>query len=389
MKLITTWIAAGGLLAALAAAQPAPHYTITDLGTFGGAGTNSGAYQMNQAGWVGGAANQTSGGPQHAFLWYGGGQLHDLGTLGGSACSGCNSGADGPNAAGEAAIDSEISTPDPNGEDFCQYGTHAECLGAIWRNGKMTALPTLVGGNNASAFNLNIQGQVIGFSENGVADSTCSQATPYQVIRFEPVIWGPTGTLQELAPLSGDTVAFATGVNDLGQVVGVSGLCSNTGLPPIYANGPHAVLWQKDGTAVNLGSLGGGTVTNAATSINNLEEVVGGSQSPEDGYVHPFLWTPSKGMQDLGILSGDTFAVAPCCNTVNNKSQVVGQSCPGPYGGCRAFLWQNGVLSDLNTLIPSDSGMYLEFANSINDAGEIAGCALINGELHAVVLTPR
>ena len=74
MKTILTLIAASSLLAALAVAQT-PRYTVTDLGTLGGAGTNSTAFEMNNAGWVAGSSNLTSGGPQHAFLWYGGGPL--------------------------------------------------------------------------------------------------------------------------------------------------------------------------------------------------------------------------------------------------------------------------------------------------------------------------
>src|ERR1035441_8753944 len=150
MKPILTSIAASNLLAALAIAQTAaPRYTVKDLGTLGGAGTNSTATQMNNAGWVAGSSNLVPDGPQHAFLWYGGGHLQDLGTWEGDACPACNSGVDGPNAYGEAAIGSETSTLDPNGEDFCGYGTHRQCLAAIWKHGAMEALPTLLGGQNA------------------------------------------------------------------------------------------------------------------------------------------------------------------------------------------------------------------------------------------------
>jgi hypothetical protein len=83
-------------------------------------------------GWVGGSSNLTPGGPQHAFLWYGGGPLQGHGTLGGP-----NSGADGPNWFGEAPIISEIAQKDPDGEDFCGYGTHLQCRGAIWRFGRL------------------------------------------------------------------------------------------------------------------------------------------------------------------------------------------------------------------------------------------------------------
>src|SRR5271165_3801959 len=144
--------------------QNAPHpnrYTVTDLGTLGGAGTNSTATDINNAGWVAGSANLVSGGPQHAFLSYRH-HLQDLGTLDGPACPACNSEADGPNLSGEAAIGSETSTYlGPTGEDFCEYGSHRQCLGAIWKNGAMSALSTLPGGNNANAFDLNDRGQVI------------------------------------------------------------------------------------------------------------------------------------------------------------------------------------------------------------------------------------
>jgi hypothetical protein len=43
---------------------------------------------------------------------------------------------------------------------------------------------------------------------------------------------------------------------------------------------------------------------------------------------------------------------------------------------------------DLNTLIPNDSGWYLQGALSINDAGEIVGYGLIDGNLHGFRATP-
>jgi probable HAF family extracellular repeat protein len=381
MKSIVTSIAASGLLAALAIAQPLPHYTVTDLGTLGG--DTSFGYELNNAGWVAGSSNLTGGGPQHAFLWYGGGPLKDLGTLGGPACPACNSNAGGPNASGEAVIFSDTSNPPYMGEDFCGFGTHLQCLGAIWKNGVLTALPTLPGGHNTSAFGLNNRGQVVGWAENGTSDATC--ATPFQVLQFEAVIWGPNGGIRELRPLSGDTVGFAFGINDDGQAVGGSGLCSNTSLPPVNPASPHAVLWEKDGSPTDLGNLGGAFIL--ASAVNNRGEVVGGAQSSKDGNTHAFLWTKDTGTQDLGIFPGDFLTVPPCCNTINNRSQVVGFSIGG--SGMRAILWQDKVLIDLNTLIPAGSGWYLLAANSINDAGEITGFGLINGSVHAFLATPK
>ena len=208
----TSWLGVLTLVAvSLALPAPAqtpnpPHYTVTDLGTLGG--TYSYAYGINNSGVVsGGAATQaqTGGISQTAFLWDKDLHMINIGTLGGDACPDCNSSAGGPNANGESPISSETAKSDPNGEDFCAFGTHRQCLGAIWKNGAMTALPNLEGGNNGQAYWANSLGQVIGFAENGTADSTCSTATPFQVLRFEAVVWEPNGTAHELQPLQGDT----------------------------------------------------------------------------------------------------------------------------------------------------------------------------------------
>jgi probable HAF family extracellular repeat protein len=275
---------------------------------------------------------------------------------------------------------------DLNGEDFCGFGTHRQCLGAIWKNGAMEALRPLHVGDNSQAYWTNNRGQVVGLAENGILDSTCGAATPFQVLRFEAVMWGPNGKIHELRPLQGDTVGFAFGINDNGEAVGTSGLCSNTSLPPANSMGPHALLWEEDGSPIDLGNLGG-TAPNVATSINDRGAVVGASQFT-DGTIHPFLWTRATGMQDLGLPAGDFVSLAPCCNTINNWGQVVGFSFPGPLGSSRAILWQNKVPIDLNTLIPKDSPWYLLDAESINDAGQIVGYGTINGNVHAFIATP-
>jgi probable HAF family extracellular repeat protein len=254
----------------------------------------------------------------------------------------------------------------------------------------LTALPSLPGGHNANAFWINSRGQVVGFSENGIPDSTCATTTPFQVTRFEAVIWGPNGEIQRLPPLKGDTVAFGFGINDRGQAVGSSGLCSNTALPPFTAAplAAHAVLWEKDGSPHDLGSLVGGATINIPGGINERGEVAGGAQSP-DGPPHAFLWTRETGMKDLGTVPGDFVSAAPCCHTINNRREVVGFSCPGPLGICRAFLWQGKDPIDLNALSPN-SPLYLQQALSINDAGEIAGYGVVpsTGETHAYLAVP-
>ena len=370
VSLLVALVAPAGLAAQ--EQNPVPvHYTVTDLGTLGG--TFSLAYGINHVDVVDGVATVADGN-QHAFLWRRG-HMTDLGTLGGP-----NSIAYWLNNSNEATIASDTSTNDPLGEDFCGFGTHLICLGALWNNGTMTALPTL-GGNNSVAFTLNDRGQIVGAAENKTQDPSCPAP---QVLDFEAVIWGPKpGEIRRLRPLPGDTVGFALGVNNRGQAVGASGLCSNTPLVPLEV-GPHAVLWDH-GKPINLGSLGGAQI-NTAAAINDRGEVIGGSDLSGDTVIHSFLWTKAEGMQDLGTLSGDAISLG---GWINNKTQVVGWSCDSS-GNCRAYLWQNNVMTDLNSLIPAHSKLYLMFAYGITDAGDIVGQAMdkSTGDLHAFLARP-
>lgn len=374
----------------LAAQAPKPvRYTITDLGTLGG--TYSYAYGINNKGVVSGGAateTQTNGATQTAFRWSAG-DIVDLGTLAGKDCPDCSSEAAGTNVHGESAVLSEVPDFDPNGEDFCGFGTHHQCLPAVWKKGSLKALPTLRGGNNASPFWINNLGQLVGLAENGVLDSTCAGPTPFQVQRFEAVIWEPNGEIRQLRPLEGDTVAFGFGINDEGQAIGSSGLCSNTALPPFVA-GPqaaHAVLWDKDGTPRDLGNLVSGASINIPGGINNKGEVVGGAQAA-DGTIHTFLWTKETGMQDLGGFPGAFLTTAPCCHTINERGQVVGFSIDATTGNVRAIVWQDKKPVNLNTLSPG-SPLYLLQAASINDDGQIAGIGVdAAGNPHAFLATP-
>jgi hypothetical protein len=45
-------------------------------------------------------------------------------------------------------------------------------------------------------------------------------------------------------------------------------------------------------------------------------------------------------------------------------------------------------MTDLNSMIDPTLGWMLTTANGINDAGQITGTGILNGEAHAVLLTP-
>src|ERR1700676_1061193 len=76
-------------------------------------------------------------------------------------------------------------------------------------------------------------------------------------------------------------------------------------------------------------------------------------------------------MTDLGTVGSDPCSFA---QGVNDESQVVGDSFPSCANSdvSRAFLWERGSIVDLNTLIPPNAPLYLKYAYTINNRGEIA-----------------
>jgi probable HAF family extracellular repeat protein len=371
--------------------QP-PRYIVTDLGPVNN--PFSQATGINIFGLISGF-DTAADGTSHAFIAYEG-MITDISKPG---LGGPNSSAGGVNDFAEVVGGAETSSPDPNNENFCAYGTGLQCVPFVWRYGVMTQLTTL-GGTNAGFGMINNRGQVAGYAENSTIDKTCRpgvqvNGTGPQVLDFEAVIWGPRpGEIRQLQPLSGDTVAIAIWVNDNGQAVGTSGTCANT-LIPGFTAGPHAVLWESDGTVVNLGSLGGTVNTDIlgvgtfGGAINNFSEVTGQATLAGNTTFHPFRWTRETGMQDLGVLSGDLVGAGL---GMNNLGDIVGASvsAPGPAtGNPRAFLWQNGVMSDLNTLAPG-SPLYLLTAFGINEFEEVVGFGVQtdSGDLHAFLAQP-
>jgi probable HAF family extracellular repeat protein len=245
----------------------------------------------------------------------------------------------------------------------------------------MTALPTL-GGNNAQAVGVNDLGQVVGFAEQSTHYQNCSSP---QVLDIQAVVWEPSGKIETLPPLPGDVSAWAIGINNYGQVIGVSGDCVS---PNFNGNGgttpQHVVIWQH-GTATNLKTLGGSSAFPWA--INSRGQVAGESNLAGDTNFHTFLWAEDTGMQDLGTLPGDVYSGA---FGINEQGQVVGGSCTQSFNLCRAFVWQNGVMTDVNALVIGPTSLHLWFGNDINSRGEIAAYALdqSNGEFHAALAIP-
>ena len=359
-------------------------YRVTHLASLGG--PSSLGDSNNDRGWVAGRSNLAGNQTRHATLWRSG-SLLDLGTLGGP-----NSSIVWPvkNVRGILTGIAQTAEPDPLNEAWscsaffpAATGRGVRCLGFVWQDGVMRALPTL-GGTHGFATGSNNRGQIVGWAENTVHDPTC---VPPQVLQFRAVMWGPgPGQIRELPPLPGDTVSAATALNDRGQVAGISGICDDA---VGKFSAIHAVLWEN-GVPRDLGNIGG-LAWNTSMAINLQGDVAGfGNVSlPPDGAfdAHAFLWTRQGGIRDLGTLPlpGHVFSQA---YGINVWRQVVGRSCDADFN-CRAFLWQNGEMTELQQLVPGYPGT-LTIAGDIDDLGRISGQARdpVSGALVAFVATP-
>lgn len=231
---------------------------------------------------------------------------------------------------------------------------------AIWQDGRLTDLGSLYGFNGAgSGFAINNSGQVAG--ESGPAFGA-RHAT----------LWNGS-SIVDLGTLGGPisySYSAGYGINDAGHVVGKS-------FTDQYFE--HAALW-KDGNAIDLGTLGGGN--SVAYGINNADQVVG-SAGTQNFTNHAVLWQNGQ-VIDLTIgLDGGSIAYA-----INNRGQVVGN-----LGNSAGFMWQNGVLTDLNSLLDAQvvrDGWHVVDARAINNNGAIIGDAINyqTGKQSAFILTP-
>ena len=399
-------LALATLAAPVCTLAQAPKYTIVDLGPVGPSWSQGQPFVVSGSGLVSGEKvlanpNNPAEWVSHGVVWEGTStNVITIPSLGGP-----NNIAFGVNLRRQVAGQADTETTDPNGEDFCgsaalglTYSGNT-CEPFLWQNGVTFALPRLrnsagTEGSNGAALQVNDFGVAAGTAENGEVDSTCPGASVSpQTIEFKPVLWmkpfpWSQMRVQELRTIDGDPDGIAYAINDLGQAVGASGNCgpfnvfAQNNLTPL-----HAVLW-RNGDAVDLGNLGGDGRFNGiyATGLNDAGQVVGDSDTTGDASFHGFLWQDGH-ITDLGTLPGDAYSSA---TSISNSGLVLGISISASFSP-RAMLWRNGTATDMNTLVPQGTALYLQSACSINDKGEIIGFAALKSnpsESHAYLAKP-
>jgi probable HAF family extracellular repeat protein len=299
--------------------------------------------------------------------------LKDLGTLGGPRST-VGSFAKVLNNRGMLVGDADTSIPDPFAPN-CLGGPN--CLvshGFKWENGIKTDLGTLPGGSSSDANWINELGQITGRSQNGLIDPLTGMPATVAVL------WQANGTIINLGDLGGHQ-GLAVGINNSSQVIGVA---ANT-IPDDFSLGgvfglnwatqTRAFLWQH-GVMRDLGTLGGPDAF--AEYVNDRGQVAGFSyadSTPNDTTgiptVHAFIWE-NNSMTDLGSLGG----TLRFPNDINSQGQVIGIMTLAGDESQHPFLWDRGRLIDLGTFGGSNGD-----ANWMNDAGEVVGRADFPGDM--------
>jgi len=215
--------------------------------------------------------------------------------------------------------------------------------------------------------------------------------TPVQAFRFTPELgFEPLGSL-------GGTQTEADGINNAGQVTGFSSTADGREHAYRYTDGIGMVdigmaFNNSRGFSINdFGWVAGWADGNAivfrdagninlgpglAYGINNVGDVAGRTFVVPG---HPTAFVYRNG--ELLILSDEVFGDAALLD-INNNGLAVGVGTVGVFQ--TALFWSyspvSGGLVDLNSLIPPESGWYLIVAAAINDAGQITGTGIFNGE---------
>jgi probable HAF family extracellular repeat protein len=298
----------------------------------------------------------------------------------------------------------------------------------VWRNGTMSAVGKLVGGNYSEATAINSAGKIAGtgdtgnmrpqawvtsanglvnispnnggntrtsfIADNGFIGGYYTKSSSGSTSSWKGAIWtsdakDPRKYRTTILPILAGGIdpnfssALPVAFNQSGQAAGYA---QNDQI------GHHAAFWNNDAThsIVDLGVFESdwGSI---AYGISDVGQIVGVSHPPFAS--RPILWSSDAAHTPfaLPVLAGDNCGSA---NAINNVGQVVGFSyacTPGSWDSSapRVTVWRDNGVFDLQSLLDtSGAGWHIVDARAINNVGQIAATGMRNGETRALLLTP-
>ena len=296
----------------------------------------------------------------------------------------------------------------------------------LWSNGVLTPLPEQPGAIQSDAYAINQAGRIVG------GDTVPSKKGN----DFHAIFWNGVGPPTQVGPIAsfgpGSDGSQANGVDAAGDVVGETvgpsqksfqetGFVSKNGGPPstagrgdsgvdgssdigaITPDGRLLLGWASTSTSFDY-YLWPGASPNAAGVRLDLHPmgsgftVLGGAPGglmindlASDGTVIGYKDSSGTPVVRTKYIRLPTGAETPLTriggvNAVNAKHVVAGTI---PAGNTiHAAIWQNGEVTDLNTLLPANSGFTLFDALAINDNGDIVGIAGHNNQQVGFLLKP-
>jgi len=323
------FVAPNGLIAGAAAAPDGAMRAMLwykklkmDIAKTGLGGANSVAFSVNGMGQAVGEAETSTADPMGEdfcgfkalglpsagnsclpFLWQNG-AMTALPTLGGN-----NGAVNQINKTGEMAGLAESATPDPG----CTAPQVLQFKPVKWASGKIHELVTLDGDRDGAAFAINDKGQVAG------ASGQCSafNADLLENLQSLHALLWQGDSVTDLGNLGGTGQGFgnlALNLNNRGQVVGQSDLPGDANF--------HAFRWTKEAGIEDLGTLTG-DVNSVALGINDGGEIVGLSLDANFD-PHPYLWQ-SGAMTNLNTLipADSPLSLLTACS-INSSGEIVG-----------------------------------------------------------------
>lgn len=207
----------------------------------------------------------------------------------------------------------------------------------VWDEGQVRELPTFrnqdgVPDPDGVAFAINDHNQAVGAS--GICTTFNANSTQTYLVGLHVLLWHE-GRAKDLGNLGGTGPGggnVAVGINNQGQVVGSSYLSDGATF--------HGFLWTEHENMKDLGTLPGDSLS-AALGINDAGDVVGISLGiTPDGSVHPraFFWRRGT-MTDLNTLipAGSPLLLIQACS-VNSRGELIGLAVDTSTGELHGYL---------------------------------------------------